>query len=422
MKKYYITISCVFLFILSMDYAFSQNRSRNKKIPMLRQYTFSTFPVADSNSDSIRILSYLIVPNKVLKFVKKSGSFETAYQAKITLKKNKGEQVGRKSWSNTLKTNDYLESTSDKISTIHFYEFKVPINDYVITSELFDRDSNESGVINREIKLKKRSSDIFLFKPFLIDSFEGDWGLKTNEIPIITNVIGKKSIKPTIFLSGKIDTGKYKIDILINSSNKKELWNQSFEIYSDSNHFFQRITLPDNVINKGLRKKIYVTLQQGKTKKKESLIFGVTRDGFSKSIASFNEAILAMRYILVDDEYKNMRRSKAEEQEELFLSYWKERDPSPGTKENELQDEYFSRVAYANSSFKGSTDGWRTHMGEIYIKFGRPDDIEEYSDPFTRIYQQRWHYYRINKYFDFVDESGFGDYRLTSPFYGGNNW
>ena len=422
MKRYYLTALSFILYAGLIDCGFSQTLFRDKNKPMLRQYTFSVFPVADSNSDSIRILSYLIVTNKVLKFVKKSGSFETTYQAKITLKKNKGEQLGRKSWSNTLKTDNYLESTSDKISTIHFYEFKVPIDDYIISSELFDKDSNESGVINRELKFKKKNSDIYLFKPFLIDSFEGNWGLNANEIPIITNVIGKNSIKPTLFLSGKIDTGKYSIDISINSSNKKELWNQSFDIESDRDHFFQRITLPDDVINKGLRKKIYVTLKQKKSKKKESLIFGVTRDGFSNSISNFNQAILAMRYILVDDEYKNMRRSKADKQEELFLTYWKKLDPSPQTKENELQDEYFSRVAYANNSFKGSTDGWRTHMGEIYIKFGRPDDIEEYSDPFTRIYQQRWHYYRINKYFDFVDESGFGDYRLTSPFYGGNNW
>jgi len=423
MKKLYIIISSLVIFSLSTDSVISQNRSsRDKKKSMLRQYTFAALPVADSNSDSVRILSYIVVPNKVLKFVKKSGSFETAYQAKVTLKNKKGEQVGRKSWSNILKTDDYLESTSDKISTIHFYEFKVPIDNYIITSELFDRDSNESGVINREINHKNKNSNIHLFKPFLIDTFDGDWGLNANEIPIITNIIGKNSIKPTIFVSGKIDTGKYNIDVLINSTNKKELWNQSFEVTSSNNHFFQRIAIPDEIIDKGLRKKIYVTLRQGKNKKKESLVFGVTREGFSKSISNFNQAILAMRYILVDDEYKNMRRSKPEKQEELFLSYWKERDPSPETKENELQDEYFSRVAYANSSFKGSTDGWRTHMGEIYIKFGRPDDIEEYSDPFTRIYQQRWHYYRINKYFDFVDESGFGDFRLTSPFYGGNNW
>ena len=423
MKKLFLIISSLTIFFVSTDLVKSQNRSpRDKKKSMLRQYTFAALPVADSNSDSIRILSYIVVPNKVLKFVKNSSSFETAYQAKITLKNKKGEQVGRKSWSNTLKTDDYLESTSDKISTIHFYEFRVPIDNYIITSELFDRDSNESGVINREIKHKNKNSNFHLFKPFLIDTFEGDWGLNANEIPILTNIIGKNSIKPTIFVSGKIDTGKYNIDVLINSTNKKELWKQTFEIMSNNKHFFQRIAIPDDIIDKGLRKKIYVTLRQGKNKKKESLIFGVTREGFSKSISNFNQAILAMRYILVDDEYKNMRRSKPERQEELFLSYWKERDPSPETKENELQDEYFSRVAYANSSFKGSTDGWRTHMGEIYIKFGRPDDIEEYSDPFTRIYQQRWHYYRINKYFDFVDESGFGDFRLTSPFYGGNNW
>ena len=422
MNRKYLPFLFPLLFALAIDFGLAQSRPSNKNNSTIRQYTFAALPVVDANSDSIKILSYLVVPNNVLKFVKKSGFFESAYQAKITLKKKKGDQVGRKTWSNTLKTDDYLESSSNKISTIHFYEFKVPIDDYIVTSELFDRDSNESGVINRELKLNRKKTDVRLFKPFLIDTFEGNWGLNSNEIPIVTNVIGENSIKPSIFLSGLVNPGKYNIDVLINSSNKKELWKKSFEIKSDSNHFFQRISIPEDVINRGLRKKIYVTLRQEKFSKKESLVFGVSRDGFSSSIASFNQAVLAMRYILVDDEYKNMRRSKPEKQEELFLSYWKERDPSPETKENELQDEYFSRVAYANSSFKGSTDGWRTHMGEIYIKFGRPDDIEEYSDPFTRIYQQRWHYYRINKYFDFVDESGFGDYRLTSPFYGGNNW
>ena len=412
-------------FIISLFLAsniFAQPSMRSKKNELIRQYTFKSFSLADSKSDSIRILSYLIVPNNVLKFIKKDVTFESSYQAKITIKKKRGEQIGRKSWSNTLTTNSYTESSSKKISTIHFYEFKVPPGDYIISSELFDMDSNESGIINRELKLAKSKNDFFLFEPFLIDSFEGNWGLDDNEIPIISNIIGKTSVKPTLFVSGKIDTGQYNINVTINSTNKKELWNQSFDIDSDENYFYQKITIPDEVISKGLSKKIYVTLEQGKSKKKETLIFGVTREGFSKSISNFNQAILAMRYILVDDQYKTMRRSNPEKQEELFLEFWKEKDPTPDTKRNELQDEYFSRVAYANNAFKGSTDGWRTHMGEIYIKFGRPDDIEEYSDPFTRVYQQRWHYYKINKYFDFMDETGFGDFRLTSPFYGGNTW
>ena len=129
-----------------------------------------------------------------------------------------------------------------------------------------------------------------------------------------------------------------------------------------------------------------------------------------------------MRYILEDDEWKTLSKAKEDEKETLFLEYWEGKDPTPETPENELMDEYFSRVSYSNANFKGYTDGWKTDMGMIYILFGPPDDLETYNDPMTRYYSQRWHYYRINKYFDFIDEQGFGDYRLTTPFFRGRNW
>ena len=76
---------------------FAQPSMRSKKNELIRQYTFKSFSLADSKSDSIRILSYLIVPNNVLKFIKKDVTFESSYQAKITIKKKRGEQIGRKS-------------------------------------------------------------------------------------------------------------------------------------------------------------------------------------------------------------------------------------------------------------------------------------------------------------------------------------
>ena len=88
----YKIILLILSFTFLSDEAFAQNRNRGKKKELLRQYTFSALSVADSKSDSIRILSYLVVPNKVLKFVKKSDAFESSYQAKITIKKKKGNQ------------------------------------------------------------------------------------------------------------------------------------------------------------------------------------------------------------------------------------------------------------------------------------------------------------------------------------------
>ena len=48
-----ILISLV-VFIENVD---AQNRSRSKKKELIRQYTFTALSVADSKSDSIRILS-----------------------------------------------------------------------------------------------------------------------------------------------------------------------------------------------------------------------------------------------------------------------------------------------------------------------------------------------------------------------------
>ncbi|MGY8788607.1 MAG: GWxTD domain-containing protein, partial [Fidelibacterota bacterium] len=79
-------------------------------------------------------------------------------------------------------------------------------------------------------------------------------------------------------------------------------------------------------------------------------------------------------------------------------------------------------VYYSNANFKSYIPGWKTDMGMIYILFGPPDDLEIYNDPLSRTYSQRWDYYRINKYFDFIDENGFGDYRLTTPYFRGKSW
>jgi GWxTD domain-containing protein len=87
------------------------------------------------------------------------------------------------------------------------------------------------------------------------------------------------------------------------------------------------------------------------------------------------------------------------------------------TKENELMTEYYRRVAFAEENFsRGTSGGWRSDMGMIYILFGRPDDISRSLNPQQSYNYETWYYYKINEEFSFVDDFGFGDYRLRSPF------
>ncbi len=64
-------------------------------------------------------------------------------------------------------------------------------------------------------------------------------------------------------------------------------------------------------------------------------------------------------------------------------SFWKQRDPTPGTPENEYKDEINKRFVYVNKEFSKDTPrpGWMTDRGRIYMILGEPQGREKFSCP-----------------------------------------
>jgi GWxTD domain-containing protein len=69
---------------------------------------------------------------------------------------------------------------------------------------------------------------------------------------------------------------------------------------------------------------------------------------------------------------------------EFIERFWQQRDPSPGTIENEFRDEHYRRIAYANARFSTADPGWKTDRGRIYITWGPPDQIEAHPSGDSR--------------------------------------
>jgi hypothetical protein len=61
-------------------------------------------------------------------------------------------------------------------------------------------------------------------------------------------------------------------------------------------------------------------------------------------------------------------------------------------------------------------------MGMIYILFGPPDDMQRSFGQNSRYTYETWYYYSINRDFSFFDENGFGDFKLTTPYYRAAGW
>jgi len=86
-----------------------------------------------------------------------------------------------------------------------------------------------------------------------------------------------------------------------------------------------------------------------------------------------------VRYILTDEERDAfLQLSNDEERDNFIEGFWQRRDPTPDTVENEMKDEHYRRIAYANERFAAGIPGWRTDRGRMYIVFGPPDEIESH--------------------------------------------
>jgi len=138
---------------------------------------------------------------------------------------------------------------------------------------------------------------------------------------------------------------------------------------------------------------------------------------FRVSLDQIDDAIDQLQYVATDTEIKKIRAGKTKaEKQRRFMEFWKAKDPSPNTVRNEVMDEYYRRIEYANKNYSTKyTPGWRTDMGMVYVIFGLPDNVERHPYEMGSKPYEIWDYYELNRQFIFVDESGFGDYHLITP-------
>jgi GWxTD domain-containing protein len=130
-------------------------------------------------------------------------------------------------------------------------------------------------------------------------------------------------------------------------------------------------------------------------------------------------------YIILPIERQVLQKLNTDRERDLFIeAFWKQRDPTPGTPENEFRTEHARRIAYANRNYHRSTPlpGWKTDRGRMYIILGEPTDIERYSGQGQVNPSEVWFYQDkaalglpSGFHLVFFQRDGIGDFRLYSP-------
>jgi GWxTD domain-containing protein len=130
-------------------------------------------------------------------------------------------------------------------------------------------------------------------------------------------------------------------------------------------------------------------------------------------------------YIISPVEQEVFLKLTTYRERDIFIeAFWKQRDPTQGTPQNEYKDEHMRRFNHANRYFGRGTNrsGWKTDMGRYYIIQGPPNNIDRIENT-KGIWPVRiWYYFGdkslgLPTYFAlvFYDKGGYGHYKLYNP-------
>lgn len=110
----------------------------------------------------------------------------------------------------------------------------------------------------------------------------------------------------------------------------------------------------------------------------------------------------------------NLRKASKDNLLKELLHFWKKYDPTSETSFNELMNEFYERVDYAEINFRALTanNGAKSDRGKIYIQFGNPDYIERFTDEYGRMIEN-WQYSSPKRNFVFIDKRGNGNFTIV---------
>ena len=132
----------------------------------------------------------------------------------------------------------------------------------------------------------------------------------------------------------------------------------------------------------------------------------------NNDIKKYREQI---QYFASYEELKLFDELPLKAKETFLLNFWRAKDTTPETPENEFMQNAFSRIDYANRNFKGKRGGLNSDMGRIFVIYGQPDDVENHLMRMNSKSYIIWYYYIAGSkhMFVFVDRNNEGIFSLV---------
>jgi len=414
-----------FFFFAQIGSLRAQVDNRSDRVPIgTPAFYLDAMSFQSNDSSAARIDIYTEVPFEVLRFAARDSGFVARYEITIDILNDDGNGVMEKTWNKEIRVRAFDETQSRREFSPAMGSFTLVPGSYEMHTELRENESGKAFTQVRKMNVPNYAAPPFSVSDImLVNHVTTEGGQST----IVPNVSGNLYDLPhgfSFFFEVYNRTGADSIILTYQVFDKKKkpmyshaerrrLEGKKTEVIAeiDSARFPAGVYLLEVDAQ---------TVQNSETavayiaeKEREFVMrWGIV----PTTLADIDLAIKQTKYIATSKEYDAMvDATTLEEKQKLFQEFWRKRNPSPDMQHNEKMEEYYGRVLYANEHFSHFTEGWRTDMGMVYIILGAPSSVDRHPFEGDSKPYEIWTYYDFDKQIVFVDESGFGDYRLVTP-------
>jgi GWxTD domain-containing protein len=415
-----LLIICVILFSVNV---FNQTDNFSRIADDKVKY-YQDFISFKGNNDETRLDFFIYVPYTAVQFVKTGQGFEAGYTVTVSVfDEEKKNLITEKIWNEKIVAISFEITTSPDNFNLGHRSFELSPGVYSIKTSMFDRDSkneynSENKVVVKQFASVPTLSDIMLIARRT--AVEGSSKIIPN---VSRNIVTDRDPLSTFIEIYSDTVSSYLVDYEIFDENEVSVFKTTREVEANKgkNQIFNNIDSLALDLGKHLLK---VTLRDstGKVTDASAKSFVSRWVGVPITLTDLDKAVDQMVYLASPEDLAFIKNSETRmEKAKRFVAFWKRQDPNPADEYNPVFIEYYNRVAYANKNYTSySIEGWRSDRGMVLIILGAPDNIDRHPFEYYAKPYEVWQYYNLNKQFIFVDNTGFGDYRLdpSTPLYG----
>jgi len=370
--------------------------------------------LGNKSADSTLFLLTVSVPSRGLTFVKENDRYRASYSATLSL--TRGDEAARRIESHqVVRVAAFKETTRSDESVLYQQVVMAPPGSYSLSFSLRDDAGGKGSSIEATVNVPRVTTGS-LSSP--IPVYEVTPRRSLDSLPRIvptpraTITFGQDSTL-LVYVEGYGDGSVLPLRTAVFGENTSTpVWSDTTSLPRNGDIFSGIVRVP--VTRLGVGALTLAITHSGRPDTMRTPVF--VTFGEDLPVATFTEMINYLRYFGSPARLQSLRDAPPDARANAWATFLRETDRDPATPVNEALRDYFTRIAQANVRFREEGDiGWLTDRGRVLVALGAPD---QFYEPNTTDLNQRgrtqiWEYRRHRLQVVFVDQTGFGRWRMT---------